>query len=135
MVKKIRSQIFFAACLILAIPNCANALPRFPFGLNPSDFQNYMNNKRNWNDGSSARFEKLSSCQLEYGFQFSDAYLAYPYMCKSGYVTISNPIGTRICSLKYAYWSASGGSGYIIRHKENKEEECRPQNWWEKKWF
>jgi hypothetical protein len=53
-----------------------------------------MNTVR-WEDGSKARFENLTYC-YDAGNEW--------YYCNGGYVSISNPMGIKVCELKDINW-------------------------------
>ena len=59
-----------------------------------------------WNDGSKVSFQNLNSC-MDTG-----AKPDYWYVCKSGYATISNPMGTKICDLTIIQWNKLFGINY-----------------------
>jgi hypothetical protein len=84
--KGIIKQILLATCLIGA-PTSVFA---YPFNPNPQSFQDYMNAVK-WTDGSRVIFQNLNAC-MDFG---NDTY----YGCQGGYATVSNPLGTQVCSL------------------------------------
>jgi hypothetical protein len=91
-VKKIVQRVSLLAFLIGA----PTAVFAYPFKLESQSFQNYMNTRK-WNDGSKVYFQNLNSCrQTEI---YGDVVAYNGYICDSGYVTISNPKGTRVCDI------------------------------------
>ena len=90
-VKGIIKQVLLATCVIGA-PTSVFA---YPFNPDPQSFQNYMNT-RSWKSGSKAYFQNLNSCGG------ADATFFY---CSGGFVTISSPMGTKVCEISSANWS------------------------------
>ena len=87
--KGIIKKILLTICVIGA-PTSVFALPFLP---DPQSLQNYMNAVR-WNDGSKATFQNLGGCNFVQGEPYRDVGL-----CFAGFVTISNPMGSKICSI------------------------------------
>ena len=54
-------------------------------------------NTRNWSDGSRITFQNLTNCGG--GSQVFGA-----YYCLSGFATISNPMGTKVCEANVSYY-------------------------------
>ena len=73
-----------------------------------------------WNDGSKATFQNLGGCTFYQGdgvSSFIDA-----GQCTAGFVTISSPIGTKICSITkvgYARFVQVKGSGGVAYETGN----------------
>lgn len=100
--KGIIKQVLLATCLIGA-PTSVYALPFQP---NPQSFQNYMNTIK-WDDGSKITFQNLNNCRIV-SIDGDGG-----YVCSSGFSTISNPMGTRVCSLDFvAYDPATRRSNF-----------------------
>ena len=113
--KGIIKQVLLATCVIGA-PTCVYALP---FNPNPQSLQSYMNAMR-WNDGSKATFQNLGGCTFfpaDGVNTFIDA-----GGCTVGFVTISNPMGTKTCSItNVGYYrnvdlKGSGEISYTTKH-------------------
>lgn len=92
--KGIIKQILLATCVIGA-PTCVFA---FPFQPNPQSFQSYMNTVR-WEDGSKTTFQNIGGCEF---YPASNSRYSDTAVCRAGFVTISNPMGTKICNLTIA---------------------------------
>ena len=110
-VKRIIKQILLATCVI-GTPTCVNA---FPFREDPQSFQNYMNNMR-WNDGSNVVFQNLGVCNFYTSLRQGGTGPDYNYdhaSCGSGFVTISNPMGRKICQLSSVRYSKDVRTGAI----------------------
>jgi len=117
MMKKIIKQVLLATCVIGA-PTSVFALP---FNPDPQSLQNYMNAVR-WSDGSTAKFQNLGGCSFSHADGVSNYFDAG--VCTTGFVTISSPMGTRICTVTNA------GYGRFIQNKDSggvsyKTGECR----------
>lgn len=96
--KALIKQFLFATCLIGATTGEALAAP---FHFNPQSFQNYLNSIR-WNDGSSNKFQNLADCR-------GDTNPNNPsYICHTGYVYTSSPMGNKVCSLRQVMWYPVG---------------------------
>jgi len=91
--KQVIKSLLFAFCVIGA-PTYVYALP---FQMNPQSFQNYMNTLK-WSPGNKVRFQDLSDC--------NDVVWGKFYLCESGFVTWTNPQGTRICEVYTTYYYA-----------------------------
>lgn len=64
-----------------------------------------------WSDGSKAYFQNISNC--------SD-FANLVYGCSGGFVTISSPMGTRVCEIYGVRWrrpapNAGGSASYETR--------------------
>ena len=64
-----------------------------PFAKNPQSFQRYANGIR-WSDGVTRKMTMFSNC----GVRDDQTYMA-GYYCMSGYVSISDPMGIKVCRL------------------------------------
>jgi len=90
--KQVIKSLLFAFCVIGAPTN----VYAYPFQLNPASFQNYMNTVK-WSPGNKVKFQDLSRCYESKsppsmrGFGF--------YTCESGFITWTNPQGTRVCEV------------------------------------
>lgn len=76
-------------------------LPAFslPFKPNPDSFAFYANNL-NWGRGENRYFYNLDRCEYSPPGYYDGGYPKIEqYTCRSGYVNISNPMGSQICSL------------------------------------
>jgi hypothetical protein len=95
----VRLAAFFLGLALAMVPRNTLAAP---FKLDPQSFQRYANSLK-WEDGSKLNFQ-FGECRYE---QLRGNYGAlvdwHVYTCK-GFVTISNPMGSRVCSLKVADW-------------------------------
>jgi hypothetical protein len=95
-------QILLATCLIAA-PTCVYAAP---FNPNPTSFLQYMNSVR-WKDGSKVYFQNLHDCVINPDIP------VHWYFCNRGYATITNPMGTKVCSLTDISWRNILGTGVV----------------------
>ena len=59
-----------------------------PFQLSPAGFAKYLNTL-SWEDGKRRKFSNLNGCKE----------ILSMYACKYGYVSISDPMGSRFCEL------------------------------------
>jgi hypothetical protein len=64
-----------------------------PFKKDPISFTKYLNSVQ-WESGDKVYFQNLGNCKR------GDLTPNSTYGCNSGYVTITNPMGTKICSLR-----------------------------------
>ena len=85
--KQVIKSLLFAFCVIGAPTN----VYAYPFQPNPASFQKYMNTVK-WSPGNKVRFQDLSDC--------NDVVWGKFYLCESGFVTWTNPKGTRVCDVK-----------------------------------
>lgn len=100
--KTLIKQVLLATCLIGA-PSCVFA---YPFNPNPQSFQNYLNAVK-WKNGSKVYFNNLNECR--------DAGMSGTYYNCRGFVTISDPMGTKICELGSVVWNLGGHIRYTTR--------------------
>jgi hypothetical protein len=66
-------------------------LRQTPFKQDPVSFTKYLNSLK-WEDGDKVYFQGLGKC--------TNSNTMSTYGCGAGYVTISNPLGTKICVLQ-----------------------------------
>lgn len=91
--KRIIKNALLAICVIGA-PTSVYALP---FREDPQSFQNYLNQVRNWDDGSKMYYQNLGKCGSN-----ADLIAKWvSYTCYAGFVKVSNPMGVKICTVKY----------------------------------
>lgn len=111
--KGIIKKVLLATCVI-GTSTCANA---FPFREDPQSFQNYMNTMR-WDDGSKVVFQNLGSCFFRTSTRKGGrGDMDYDNAgCSGGFITISNPLGIKICELRFAYYSKNINTNAIKTH-------------------
>jgi len=105
--KQVIKSLLFAFCVIGA-PNNVYA---YPFKLNPASFQNYMNTVK-WSPGNKVKFQDLNNC-VESKPSIPESYYTkgtpYPwdgsYQCYDGFITWTNPQGTRVCEVESVYFA------------------------------
>jgi len=83
----------------LGIPiGAEHKLTALPFAKSPISFQGYLN-KVKWKDGSKAYFQGFYDCSAKGEY----------YGCM-GFVSVSNPLGNKICRARVGWYSSSGAS-------------------------
>ena len=94
--------------LLLALVPFTFALPAHAYFSSPSAFQAAFN-RVNWGNGTYTTLSHASQCQ---SFVWDDIDLervvmipGKGYKCYSGWITVKDPQGTRVCKLKYASYS------------------------------
>jgi hypothetical protein len=71
-----------------------------PFNQDPASFTKFLNSLK-WDNGDRVYFQTLGKCRSWSGNSEDGRTGTLPvYGCDSGFVTITNPMGTKICSLR-----------------------------------
>jgi len=97
--KQVIKSLLFAFCVIGA-PNNVYA---YPFQPNPASFQKYMNTVK-WSPGNKVKFQDLDGCEEQkpiIGFVPHKVRIDGKYRCTGGFVTWTNPQGTRVCEVTW----------------------------------
>ena len=92
--KGIIKKVLLAICVISA-PTSVYALP---FREDPQSFQNYLNQIKGWDDGSKLYYQNLGKCR-------SWKIPINSYLCGTGFVTVTNPMGVKVCSIDSVMYS------------------------------
>lgn len=95
----------------------ASASFAYPFQPDPASFARYLNSIK-WDDGSRNYFQNLHNCMANtqektladlarsWNNPLAETPTYESYLCLSGYVTITNPQGTKVCQLTGATWDS-----------------------------
>lgn len=118
--RSITGSILFCSALLFPLAGQA-----FPFKEDPRSFEAYLNT-RSWKDGSTLKFSGLNTCRMGKDLG-GNSY----YGCTGGFVTITNPQGTKVCVISWPKDPTSYIGNYLLgvaysngRYQYNAKE-CR----------
>ena len=107
------------ALLVASLAGATAPAFALPFNPGTTSIQNYLNTLR-WADGSRVIFQNVATCKIN-----DTETMAQALDCREGFVTITNPMGTQVCSLTSVTYTKTSIVGGDVEYKTGS---CRYKN-------